>query len=214
MVVLLINSWVNKPYAEGDIFLGVMVPKIRQLLKNSPVLEMDTLESLLQSKFHEARFFALIALRQQYNRGDELQKQQLFKCYRGCIDRVNNWDLVDVSAPYISGHHFYTHARTELYKLAKSRSLWRRRISIMSTFYFIRQKDFADTLYLAEQLIDDREDLMHKAVGWMLREIGNRNKAAECGFLDKWSAQMPRTMLRYAIEKFPNQERQHYMSSN
>lgn len=163
------------------------------------------------SPFHEARLLALFMLVAGYRKGDDGQKQAIYRAYLDNTKHINNWDLVDSSAEHIIGAHLSGRDRKPLYRLARSKSLWERRIGIMSTFCFIKQRDFADTLALSELLLYDKEDLLHKAVGWMLREVGNRDKAAEESFLASHYRQMPRTMLRYAIEKFPEVDRQAYL---
>ena len=168
----------------------------------------DTVE-LLQSPFHEARLTALLIMVYQAKRGDD--SRPLYRAYLANTDRINSWDLVDVTAEHLVGAHLFEKSRKPLYKLAKSKSLWERRIAILSTFYFIWHNDFDDTLAIAEILLNDKEDLMHKAFGWMLREVGNRDLAIEEAFLLPRYRQMPRTMLRYAIERFPEPKRLSYL---
>lgn len=164
-------------------------------------LSLDDLVELLQSPFHEARLTALLIMTYQAKRGDDTLP--LYRAYLANTDRINNWDLVDVTAEHIVGKHLFERSRKPLYRLAKSKSLWERRIAIIATFYFIRRNQFDDTLAIADLLLKDKQDLMHKAVGWMLREVGKRNLKAEEDFLLPRYQKMPRTMLRYAIEKFP-----------
>jgi 3-methyladenine DNA glycosylase AlkD len=171
----------------------------------------DSLE-LLESPFHEARMLALLILVAKYSSAKtEAEKEAVYRAYLGHAKFINNWDLVDCSAEHIVGAYLFTRNRKPVYRLARSKSLWERRISIISTFHFIKRKDFSDTLAVAELLVHDKEDLMHKAVGWMLREVGKRNRDAEEGFLAKHYKEMPRTMLRYAIEKLPESERLAYL---
>ncbi len=198
-------------YGEGDRFRGIRVPALRQLTRTLADLPLDQTERLLASAFHEDRLLALFILVRQYPRGDEATRRAIYRSYVDHRDRVNNWDLVDASAPYLAGPHLATRDRGILDRWAASSHLWTRRIAIMATFHFIRLGQFADTLRLAEQLLDDPEDLMHKATGWMLREVGNRDRPALRHFLDDHASAMPRTMLRYAIEKLPPPERLAYL---
>jgi 3-methyladenine DNA glycosylase AlkD len=166
---------------------------------------------LLQSPIHEDRSLALLILVHAFTKDDAATKKKIYDAYLSHTDFINNWDLVDVSAPHIVGAYLKDKSRKPLYKLAKSNSLWERRISIIATQHFIRQNDFADTLQIAKLLLHDQHDLIHKAVGWMLREIGNRDLATEEAFLQVHYRMMPRTLLRYAIEKFPEAKRQAYL---
>jgi 3-methyladenine DNA glycosylase AlkD len=198
-------------YGEGDVFLGIKVPVLRALAKQHRTAGLDDVQTLLDSAYHEERVFALLLLMQFYPRADEAGKQAAFDLYLGNTQRINNWDLVDVSAPHIVGRHLEDRPRRILHTLSKSDSLWERRIAIIATFHFIRLDDFADTLKIARILLHDEHDLMHKAVGWMLREVGKRDLAAEEEFLHAHYRAMPRTMLRYAIERFPEQKRRNYL---
>jgi 3-methyladenine DNA glycosylase AlkD len=166
---------------------------------------------LLKSTFHEERLLALLLCVAIYAKADPPLRAQIYQSYLAHTTFINNWDLVDASAPQIVGHYLMDKSRQPLYQLAHSHSLWERRISIMATFYFIKQGEFTEILQLAEQLLADKEDLIHKAVGWMLREIGKRDEASEEGFLRQYYRQMPRTMLRYAIEKFSPAKRELYL---
>jgi len=199
-------------YGEGDVFAGLTVPQVRALAKELSVLKSGETAKLLHSPVHEARLLALLILIQAYAKGDEVERETLYRFYLKNTRWINNWDLVDVSAEHLVGAHLWTRDRSVLDELATSTLLWERRIAILATFHFIRRGAFADTLRLAERLVVDREDLMHKAVGWMLREVGKRDLAAEEAFLKKHARTMPRTMLRYAIERFPEERRQHYLS--
>jgi len=199
-------------YGEGDRFLGIRVPVIRKCVREYRDISLpDTLE-LLKSPFHEARLLALLILVTKYHRAEEnAERELIYRSYLTHTEFINNWDLVDSSAEHIVGAYLFKKDRKPLYKLARSKDLWERRIGIMSTFHFIKREDFADTLALAEILLNDKEDLIHKAAGWMLREVGNRDRKTEERFLAKHYKQMPRTMLRYAIEKFPETERLTYL---
>ncbi|MCD4707863.1 MAG: DNA alkylation repair protein [Candidatus Sabulitectum sp.] len=198
-------------YGEGDLFLGLRVPQTRKLVKTFRGLELQAMEKLLQSKWHEARLFALLSMVDAFKRGSDKEKEGIFKLYTGNSDRVNGWDLVDSSAPHIAGAYLWDKNRQPLYDFAVSDSLWKRRIAIISTQHFIRNNSFNDTLKIADMLLDDKEDLIHKAVGWMLREVGNRNTEREEKFLKLRYMKMPRTMLRYAIEKFEPGRRKMYL---
>jgi 3-methyladenine DNA glycosylase AlkD len=199
-------------YGEGDRFLGIRVPEIRAQVKKSGAVSLQDIQTLLMSAFHEERLFALLLLVRKFANGDDNEKAAIYDLYLNNMHRVNNWDLVDSSASQIVGGYLVSRDRQILYKLAKSASLWERRIAVIATFQFIGKNQFEDALKLARQLLKDEEDLIHKAVGWMLREIGNRNVAVEKSFLQLHYKKMPRTMLRYAIEKFPEQERRKYLT--
>jgi len=195
-------------YAEGDRFLGIRVPELRRCARESRGIPLEDAVELLMSDLHEVRLLALFILVLQYASGNDSDKDNIYRSYLLETQHINNWDLVDSSAEHIVGAHLFNGDRGPVYRLAGSMSLWERRIGIMSTFYFIKRGQFSDTLAIAELLLKDREDLIHKATGWMLREIGKRDMPVEEGFLDKFYRRMPRTMLRYAIEKFPEPERQ------
>jgi 3-methyladenine DNA glycosylase AlkD len=200
-------------YAEGDRFLGITVPALRQLSKQFRELSLKDTERLLGSPYNEARSLALLLLVASYQRGDTAARSTVSRCYLRNRRQVNNWNLVDGSAPYILGAHLLRRNRATLYRLAKSRSLWDRRIAMVATFAFIREADFADTLKLAEQFLTDAHDLMHKACGWMLREIGKRDQPVLEAFLQRHHQTMPRTMLRYAIERLSPEKRKAYMAT-
>lgn len=200
-------------YGAGDKFLGITVPEQRKIVKKYyQTVEIGELEKMLKNEFHEVRLTALLMLVEKFIRGEEKLKNQIYKLYLKNAKRVNNWDLVDLSAPRIIGGYLLNKDRKILYRLAKSKNLWERRIAVLATFMFIREKDFTDALKIAKILLNDSHDLIHKAVGWMLREVGNRNIKAEEKFLQKYYCTMPRTMLRYAIEKFPEDKRKKYLS--
>lgn len=199
-------------YGEGNSFLGIMVPMMRTLSKELTPIPVAEAVALLQSKWHEARLVALLILVRKYERGDDAMRDEIYRSYLANTHRINNWDLVDASAPNIPGAYLLERDRTPLYDLAKSESLWARRIAIIATQHFIRHEDFDDTLRIAEILLNDRHDLIHKASGWMLREVGKRNQSVLERFLRKHAKQMPRTMLRYAIERFPPDLRARYMA--
>lgn len=198
-------------YGAGDRFLGISVPQLRKRVPEFQQAALATITKLLESAWHEERLFALLLLARQYALGDKAARVRIAKLYLAKRRHVNNWDLVDSSAHLILGPHLQDTDRRLLDRLARSRSLWDRRIAMLTTLCYIRQGDHGDALRIAKLLIGDREDLIHKAVGWMLREIGNRDPGVERGFLDVHAARMPRTMLRYAIEKFPARERARYM---
>jgi 3-methyladenine DNA glycosylase AlkD len=199
-------------YGAGDIFLGIPVPEIRKLAKTYRHLRLEDTTQLLRSPIHEERLLALLILIQIFSAGDESVKKKIFDLYLSNTGFINNWDLVDVSAQHIVGAYLAAKNKKVLVRLAKSEDLWERRIAIMATFHFIRQDVFAETLKIAKILIADREDLIHKAVGWMLREVGKRNVRIEEQFLKLYYKKMPRTMLRYAIEKFPQARRRLYLT--
>ena len=199
-------------YGEGDIFLGIPVPELRKIAKRSVSLSRRGVRNLLTSPLHEERLVALLLLIARFRQGDEGERERIYTFYLNHTRFINNWDLVDLSAGKIIGAFLFDRGRETLYELARSPSLWERRIAIMATSFFIRENDFTDTLKLAALLLlHDEEELLHKAVGWMLREVGNRHMAAEERFLKQHYRAMPRTMLRYAMEKFPEVRRQGYL---
>ena len=200
-------------YGEGDLFRGIRVPVLRELSRTFRTLSLADTVELLQSKWHEDRLLALLLLVRRFGAADEAEREKIFRLFLANIDRVNNWDLVDSSAPQIAGAFLWNKSRQPLRQLARSSTLWERRIAIMATFHFVRQGDSDETLRIARMLLRDDHDLIHKAVGWMLREAGKRDGAALRRFLDEHAARMPRVMLRYAIEKFPEPERQRYLSA-
>lgn len=200
-------------YGEGDCFLGVTMPNIRLVAKQYSNAPLEVVNRLLDSEWHECRMCALLILVIQYKKATKELKQKIFDLYLSRTERINNWDLVDLSAPNIVGEHLYPcNDRTILYQLADSPLLWERRIAMVSTLTFIRRGEFNDTFSLADKLVDSRHDLMQKAVGWMLREMGKRDIALLRIFLNKHASTMPRTMLRYAIEKMEATERTEWMA--
>ena len=198
-------------YGEGDIFLGIKVPAQRLVARQYENLSLADLQELLNNKIHEYRLIALLILLSQYRKAETRNRKKFVDFYLKNTKRINNWDLVDLSCHYILGDYLLDKPRQILYKLARSNNLWEKRIAIISTFAFIRKNEFSDTLKIAEILLNDKHDLIHKAAGWMLREAGKRDEAALIGFLDKYRLVMPRTMLRYAIEKFSQEKRRSYL---
>jgi len=204
-------------YGEGDVFIGLTVPEVRRFAREAESLGYPELQGFLRSKFHEERLLAVITLANLAQKadkaGDHRKLKQLYQLYLRNRKWVNNWDLVDSSAGHVVGRYLFGKDPGVLRRLARSKSVWDRRIAVLATFYFIRQGQFDLTLELAEQLLNDKHDLMHKAVGWMLREIGNQNRDVELAFLDRHAHEMPRTMLRYAIEKLTPAQRKRYMTA-
>jgi 3-methyladenine DNA glycosylase AlkD len=198
-------------YGEGDVFVGLRAPEVRRLAREYGSISIHEAAGLLQSPIHEARLLALFILIRLYSRGDEELRARIFDLYLDNTRFINNWDLVDASAEHIVGAHLRHRSRSRIHALAVSVLLWERRIAIMATFHYIKHGEFEETIRVAEQLLHDREDLIHKAVGWMLREIGKRDMPTEETFLGAHYRTMPRTMLRYAIERFPEKLRQRYL---
>ena len=198
-------------YGEGDVFLGIIVPNQRKIAGKYKFLNLKDIQYLLNSKFHEERMVALFILVEQYKKGDELLRKKIFDFYLNNTKKINNWDLVDLSAVKIIGHYLYGKDKSVIYKFIKSKNIWERRIAVMATLYFINQKQYKDALQVCENLLHDNHDLIHKATGWMLREIGKRNMDEEEECLKKYYKIMPRMMLRYAIEKFDIKKRQFYL---
>ena len=199
-------------YAHGDIFLGVRTPQIRLIAKKHIGISTADMTTLIKSKYHEERLLGLIILVNKYSKAkDEKVRNQLYKIYVSSFKYVNNWDLVDVTCLHVIGKHLMDRDRSILYSWAKSDDLWTKRIAIVSTHWFIRKNDLDDTFKIAEILLNDEHDLIHKAVGWMLREAGKKDLEKEEIFLKKHYKNMPRTMLRYSIEKFPEPKRQKYL---
>jgi len=198
-------------YGSGDTFLGIYVPKQREVAKKYLELTFGDIQKLLSSKIHEYRFVGLIILTESFKRTTESNQEKIYNFYLKNYRNINNWDLVDITCPNIVGNFLLSHPREILYDFARSNNLWKKRIAIISTLSFIRQNQFTDTLKLSQILLKDKHDLIHKAVGWMLREVGKRNVAVLLAFLNKYYSLMPRTMLRYAIEKLPEAKRRHYL---
>ncbi len=200
-------------YAEGDEFLGLKTDETRSVAVRYKDIGYKDIKFLLASKIHEERGVAVMILVRRFEKGDLRERKEIYEFYLKNLSGINNWDLVDISAPKIIGRYLYETGGPKkfLYAYAKSNNLWKRRIAVMSTFWFIREKDYRDALAIAELLLDEKHDLIHKAVGWMLREIGSRDFAVEEKFLKTHYKKMPRTMLRYAIEKFPNEKRLKYL---
>jgi 3-methyladenine DNA glycosylase AlkD len=198
-------------YGEGDVFIGVRVPAMREVCRDCREAGLAEIRTLLQSRVHEERLLALLLLVEVFKSGDEAVHRDVYEFYLAHTAYINNWDLVDSSAPAIAGAWLFERSRAPLHRLARSTSLWERRIAMVATHYFIRRGDLTDTFHIAELLLDDSHDLIHKAVGWMLREAGNQDGSAERKFLKTRYQRMPRTMLRYAIEKFPAAEREKYL---
>jgi len=198
-------------YGEGDVFLGVRVPDLRKLAREFQDLDFKGIRSLLRSRTHEERAVALLILVRNYPRGGQRDQERIYTFYMSHLRFINNWDLVDVSAEHVVGAFLRDRSKKPLYLLARSKNLWERRVSILATFQYIKRNEFSETLKIARMLLSDEEDLIRKAVGWMLREVGKRDLAVEEEFLRAHYGKMPRTMLRYAIERFPEPKRQRYL---
>jgi len=199
-------------YGEGDKFLGVVVPDMRKVAKEFRDTPITEVLDLLRSSFHEERLLALLLLVHRFEQGDDAMRKRVYTLYLKNTKYINNWDLVDLTAPKIVGPYLDGGSRSPLYRLVRSKNLWERRIAILATFPYIRQGDFTDALALSEKLLADDEDLMHKAVGWMLREVGKKDVETLEGFVKKHHRRMPRTALRYAIERFPEAKRKRYLN--
>ena len=191
-------------YAEHDRFIGISVPELRKIAKEYAALPIEEIDYFIASPFNEERLFALFILVDQYKRGNIQKKEEIYHYYLSHTQHINNWNLVDSSAHLIVGYHLYTRDRKMLLELAQSKNMWERRIAIVATWYFIKQKDLEWTFKIAERLLQDKHDLIHKAVGWMLREAGKKEEAPLIAFLDLHSKNMPRTMFRYSIERLPH----------
>jgi len=201
-------------YAEGDVLLGIVVPHTRDIVKRAPSLPFNEIQILLDSKYHEARLAGLLCLAKQFKKAKkEEERKAIFDFYLQNARKANNWDLVDVTCRDVVGEYLLNKEdRGVLYRLAESDNLWEQRMAIVSTWTFIKHKQFDDTLALAEKLLNHQHDLMHKAVGWMLREIGKKDRATLVDFLETHHTKMPRTALRYAIEHFDPEERTHFLT--
>ncbi|HOP30199.1 MAG TPA: DNA alkylation repair protein [Spirochaetota bacterium] len=199
-------------YGEGDIFWGITVPVQREIAKKHFNATNDDIKKLLCEPVHECRLTALLILVQQYSKGDPVKRKMIADFYLSNTKMINNWDLVDLTADKILGHYLMDKDRAVLYKLAESSSIWEQRIAVISTHHFIKNMDFKDTLSLCEKLMNHKHDLIHKATGWMLREAGKKDLTVLTGFLDRYCKVMPRTMLRYAIEKLDDNQKKKYMA--
>ena len=198
-------------YGEGDVFLGLSTPSLRGLAKKYIDLSFTDIDVLLRDEIHEYRSLGLFILVYQFQKGSLEGQKEIYEFYMDHLFAVNNWDLVDTSTPYIVGKYLLDKKRDVLYGLVISENLWERRVAILATFAFLKEGDFTDTLKISELLLGDKHDLIHKATGWMLREVGKKDEKVLCGFLDKHCLRMPRTMLRYAIERLPEKKRQYYL---
>jgi 3-methyladenine DNA glycosylase AlkD len=209
------NAWFFKTgpgeYGAGDRFLGVTVPQLRAIAREYRDMPLKYVVSLLRSPWHEERLLALLIMVRQYVAADPRTRRTIHQLYLRNTASVNNWDLVDSSAAQLVGAHLETRDRRPLRRLARSTSLWERRIAMIATYHYIKQGDFRDALAVAELLLDDEQDLIHKATGWMLREVGKRDRRTAERFLKKHAPRMPRTMLRYAVERFPPGIRRKYL---
>ena len=199
-------------YGEGDVFIGVSVPDNRRVARRHLDTGLDDVRLLLQSPVHEVRLCALLVLVEQYKRGDAARRREIYDFYLTVTDRINNWDLVDLSCQYIIGPQLMDGGdRSVLVMLAASESMWRRRIAVVSTLWMVRHGEVDDAIGICTMLLGDREDLIRKACGWVLREVGKKDKSRLTAFLDRHAGDMSRTTLRYAIERFDRDERMHYM---
>lgn len=198
-------------YAEGDVFLGLVVPLTRSIAKANKQTPLSELQLLMESEYHEARLCALLIVMEQFKKATQTEQKALFDFYIKNTSRINNWDLVDVTCPHVVGVYLLDKDRSLLYELAESDNLWEQRIAMVSTVTFIRSREYTDTLALAERLMTHTHDLMHKAVGWMLREVGKKDRATLTDFLEQYATQLPRTALRYAIEHYPEEQRQYFL---
>jgi 3-methyladenine DNA glycosylase AlkD len=200
-------------YGEGDRFLGIRVPVLRRLARGHLDLSVAEVLTLLNNAYHEIRLLGVLIWVYQFPSANPKERKAIYEAYLNSTDRINNWDLIDVSAPHIVGRYLLERPRGKLRQLARSTSIWEKRIAILATFAFIRQGEYEDTLEISRLLINDEHDLIHKATGWMLREVGKRNREIEEAFLDEHACTMPRTMLRYAIEHLPEKRRQYYLEA-
>ncbi len=198
-------------YGEGDKFLGIVVPNIRLVAKGFKDLPLDEIEALLRSSYHECRLCALLILVERFKKSNEEERTRIYRFYLTHTSHINNWDLVDLSAPYIVGEYLKNRSREDLYTLASSSVFWEQRIAVVATSTLIKMNDFIDIIKISELLLHHSHDLMHKAIGWMLREMGKRDKDLLIQFLENYHKEMPRTMLRYSIEKFTDEERKYFM---
>lgn len=201
-------------YGYGDKFLGLTVPQQRGIAKKYRDLELGEIEKLLKNEYHEARLTGLLIVVERFKKAEQKERERIFKFYCKNTGYINNWDLVDLSAPSVVSGYLADKDRSILYRWARSKNIWERRIAIIGTFGFIRVGDFDDALTIAEYLLSDTHDLIHKAVGWMLREVGKKSPDVLREFLAHTMKQMPRTMLRYAIERFPEKERRRFLEES
>ncbi|WP_102407529.1 DNA alkylation repair protein [Parabacteroides bouchesdurhonensis] len=200
-----------RQYAEGDVFLGLVVPLVRSIAKANKQTPLPELQVLIESKYHEARLCSLLIVMEQFKKASPPERDLLYDFYLRNARYINNWDLVDVTCPHIVGAYLLDKDRSRLYELAESDNLWEQRIAMVSTVAFIRKGQFTDTLALAERLMTHKHDLMHKAVGWMLREVGKKDRNILTDFLEEYATRLPRTALRYAIEHYPEDQRQYFL---
>jgi len=200
-------------YGEGDVFLGITVPEQRRIARTYSGMALEGLQKLLSSPVHEHRLTALLILVARYQKANAEGKKEVYAFYLENIKHINNWDLVDLTAEKILGDYLLDKDKSPLYRLVRSKNLWERRMAILTTYRFIKNDHFEDTFHISEILMHDKHDLIHKAVGWMLREVGKRNQDAEEQFLLKYYKKMPRTMLRYAIERFEEKRRSFYLKT-
>ncbi len=199
-------------YGEGDIFLGIRVPVIRKFAKDNDTISLSETKVFIKSKFHEERLLGLVLLVNKYAKAKtDSEQEKLYQVYLKHFKYINNWDLVDVTCPHIVGKHLMDKDRSILYEWAESDHLWTKRIAIITNWWFIRKGDLRDVFKIAKTLLHDEHDLIHKAVGWMLREAGKKDMKKTEAFMTKYYQQMPRTMLRYAIERYPEAKRQRYL---
>ena len=198
-------------YAEGDVFLGLIAPLTRSIAKANKQTPLAELQVLMESEYHEARLCALLIVVEQFKKASEAVRKQLYDFYLSNASRINNWDLVDVTCPHVVGAYLLDKDRSRLYELAESDNLWEQRIAMVSTVAFIRNREYTDTLALAEKFMMHKHDLMHKAIGWMLREVGKKDRETLSEFLEEYATRLPRTALRYAIEHYPEDQRQYFL---
>lgn len=198
-------------YAEGDVFLGLVVPLTRSIAKANKKTPLEELQKLIESPYHEARLCALLIVVEQFKKATPEEQERLYRFYLSNATRINNWDLVDVTCPHVVGAYLLDKDRSPLHALARSENLWEQRIAIVSTLTLIRHREYADTLALAEYFLSHRHDLIHKAVGWMLREVGKKDRDTLTAFLERQASRLPRTALRYAIEHYPADQRLYFL---
>lgn len=199
-------------YAEGDVFLGLVVPLTRSIAKANKQTPLAELQRLIESPFHEARLCALLILVEQFKKASPEERKERYDFYLANTSRINNWDLVDLTCPHVVGAYLADKDRSPLYALARSGHLWKERIAIVSTIAFIRHGEYQDTLALADYFLTHPHDLIHKAVGWMLREVGKKDRETLTAFLESRAVRLPRTALRYAIEHYPENQRQYFLN--